>query len=51
MVTRLIMVIILPHTQVSNRYVVHLKLIQYCLSITPQLKKTQLGKKKMSIHI
>lgn len=41
MLTRLTVVIILQYTQISNHYVLHLKLIWFYTSITPQLKKQQ----------
>ena len=36
MLTRLIVVILLQHTQISNHYIVYLKIIQCFMSITPQ---------------
>lgn len=38
MVTRFIVVTMSPQAQISNHYVLHLKLIQYYVSVTPQFK-------------
>ena len=51
MVTRLIMVIILKHLQMSTHYVVLLKLIKYCISIILQLTNTFLVKDLRSEYI
>ena len=39
MLTRLIVLIILQYIQILNHYVVHLKLIYFCMPIMSQYKK------------